>query len=78
MQLVRYMGWYSNKVRGRRAKKARAKRIREEGVQDESLKLDEDEESMRQGLNAPRTRWAALIKRVYEVDPLKCPNVALR
>ncbi len=33
---------------------------------------DEDDESVRQGLKAARIRWAALIKRVYEVDPLKC------
>ncbi len=72
MQLVRYMGWYSNKSRGLRAKKAQAQRIRSESVQDESLKVDEDDESMRQGLKASRMRWAALIRRVYEVDPLKC------
>ena len=27
---------------------------------------------MRQGLKVARMRWAALIQRVYEVDPLKC------
>ncbi len=72
MQLVRYMGWYSNRVRGMRAKKAEAKRIREECVKDASLEGDEDDESVRQGLKAARMCWAALIQRVYEVDPLKC------
>ena len=73
MQLVRYMGWYSNKVRGQRAKKAQAEMIREGFAIDESLSGEEEEdESMRQGLKAARMRWAALIKRVYEVDPLEC------
>ncbi len=52
MQLVRYMGWYSNRVRGTRAKKARARNIREECVKGESLEGDEDDESMRQGPNS--------------------------
>ena len=66
------MGWYSNKSRGLGAQKAVAQRIREECVKDASLKVDEDDESMRDGLKASRLRWAALIQRVYEVDPLTC------
>lgn len=61
--LVRYYGWYSNKARGMR-KKAEAASSADSAAQTESA--------------APSRRcsqtWAMLIKRVYEVDPLSCPQ----
>jgi hypothetical protein len=59
--LIRYYGWYSNKARGMRRKAAEA--------------------AAAGGIAAPapvpsrssRT-WAMLIKRVYEIDPLTCPD----
>jgi Putative transposase len=58
--LIRYYGWYSNKSRGLRAKgqPAAARPAQEQGP------------SAREA----RQRWAALIKQVYEVDPLLCPK----
>jgi hypothetical protein len=58
--LIRYYGWYSNKSRGRRARDQRAA----------------DRLAQRQGPGGrdARKRWAALIKQVYEVDPLLCPK----
>ncbi len=59
--LVRYFGWYSNKSRGTRAK------------------ADADGPHEHQATGSPsagaaRRRWAALIKRVWQVDPLQCPS----
>jgi len=61
VHLVRYYGWYSNKTRGQRAQR---------------------EPSAGAGTGIParsptapeaRKGWAALIKQVYEADPLGCP-----
>ena len=60
---VRYYGWYSNKKRGMQEKKR-------------------PQPAMATGSPEPdtpyrrkcRMTWAALIKAVYEVDPLKCPK----
>jgi len=84
MQMIRYYGWYSNKMRGQRAKTANA------AVAPEQVDVDDEDTPYRSrpkgdGLHAGagvsaangnlcRMRWAALIKRVYEVDPLRCPN----
>ncbi len=59
--LVRYFGFYSNKSRGMRAKP------------------DADPPHDAQAARSPsasraRRRWAALIKRVWQVDPLQCPR----
>ncbi len=56
--LIRYYGWYSNKSRGLRAKgqPAAARPAQEKGPT----------------AREARKRWAALIKQVYEVDPLLC------
>ena len=60
--LIRYYGWYSNKTRGQRAQR---------------------QPSATTGTAAPprpptareaRKGWAALIKQVYEADPLCCPR----
>ena len=62
---VRYYGFYSNKSRGMRAKTATEKNI--EAVVD----VEEEDTPFRKTC---RSRWAAMIKKVYEVDPLKCPK----
>jgi len=63
--LVRYVGWYSNRARGRRAKKS----SRHAGT------------ALPAPSEAPNTEFAAraqaalarLIREVYEADPLECP-----
>lgn len=67
MQLVRYFGWYSNKARGRRAKSDREK----DSEGETGIDISEEDTPYRK---LCRMRWAALIKRVYEVDPLLCPK----
>jgi hypothetical protein len=58
---IRYYGWYSNKRRGMRA--------------EEQPDLDDSVSEPLSGYQLKcRITWAALIKCVYEVDPLKCPK----
>ncbi len=59
--LIRYSGWYSNKVRGVRAKE----------TEDEKTEAVVDDLAFNQ---ARRQQWAMLIQRVYEVDPMICPR----
>jgi len=58
--LIRYYGWYSNKSRGMRKKAA----------------ADTSDEPLAEETATSRSSqtWAMLIKRVYEVDPLCCPE----
>jgi hypothetical protein len=64
-QQVRYYGWYSNASRGRRAKAAAP--AAEPLVQPVT---GDDDSAYRKRC---RMGWAAPNKRVYEVDPLRCP-----
>jgi len=60
---IRYYGWYANKSRGMR------KKVAAEAVTD----TGEPEPSASAATRCSQT-WAMLIKRVYEVDPLFCPE----
>jgi len=60
--LVRYYGWYSNKARGQRAQRQPAAAAGT-GISARSPTARE-----------ARKGWAALIKQVYEADPLGCPK----
>jgi hypothetical protein len=63
--MVRYYGYYSNAARGKRRK----------------LGIDRAEtpEITEQEADTPyrkkcRANWARLIQKIYEIDPLTCPN----
>ncbi|MHC4083537.1 MAG: IS91 family transposase [Planctomycetota bacterium] len=58
--LVRYFGFYSNKSRGRRAQADR----------NHVVEIHDDHTPR----PVARRRWAALIKRIWQVDPLTCPR----
>ena len=60
---IRYYGWYSNKKRGMVIKKTPKAQL--------CAGIDEPDTPFRRKC---RMTWAALIKAVYEVDPLKCPK----
>ena len=60
--LVRYVGWYSTRVRGERARKA---------VPAEAVQAAEGAPVI---AARARSAWARLIHKVYEVDPLQCPK----
>ena len=61
--LIRYYNWYSNKSRGMRRKPAGS-------IEESSGTVDAKEPSPSRSSQS----WAMLIKRVYEVDPLSCPQ----
>ena len=68
--LVRYYGWYSHRQRGMRAKA---------GSDPKKIPVDRaaiyaHKSSDRSPRKGSVSTWARLIKRVYEVDPLECPD----
>lgn len=67
-QLVRYYGWYSNKMRGQRDKRA-AEKAKAAGNAVAVIDV-----SAHKPRRIPSAKWRELIKKVWEVDPLLCPR----
>ena len=67
-QLVRYYGWYSNKMRGQRDKRA-AQEAKAAGLAVQVINVSEHKPS-----RIPSAKWRELIKKVWEADPLLCPR----
>jgi len=67
---IRYYGWYSNKNRGLR-KNTETVTAATPNIADQDWEKLEPESAYTKKC---RMTWAALIKAVYEVDPLKCPK----
>ena len=65
--LVRYHGYYSNAARGKR---------RRDQVVDIPKDTAQTQPDPPPATAALRKRWADLLRRVYEVDPLICPRCA--
>ena len=63
---VRYYGYYSCAARGKRLKVQRQ-------VQKATAAIGPSEPAPLPQTAALRKRWADLLRRVYEVDPLLCP-----
>jgi hypothetical protein len=61
-----YYGWYSNKMRGRRAKQA------DEEAQTEGDAVEVIDVSAHEPRRIPSKKWRELIKKVWEADPLRC------
>jgi len=72
--LARYYGWYSHRRRGMRAKLEKDKHA------DDRPSIDRSALDAQRSATGGRPRagslstWAMLVKRVYEVDPLECPE----
>jgi hypothetical protein len=64
--LVRYVGWYSNRARGERAKALKALAP--------VLPPPTQPEPVSEFAARAKAAWARLIRKVYEADPLECPN----
>ena len=76
--LVRYYGWYSHRQRGLRAKSQSAA-VSDSDPKPQEIKIDRSAaNAQKSAADGPRagslSTWAMLIKRVYEIDPLKCPH----
>jgi hypothetical protein len=70
--MTRYYGWYASRTRGIRARLARLasddRRLTAEGISvEEPVAITEP---VNWSLRAARYRWAELLRRIYEVDPL--------
>lgn len=66
--LVRYYGVYSNASRGKRRRaEASLEAHASSGLSEEAVPTPPERAALRR-------RWATLIRRVYEVDPLVCPR----
>ncbi len=63
---VRYVGWYSNRARGERAKARKD--------QDAPTTCAAPIEPVSGFATRARAAWARLIRKVYEADPLECPK----
>ena len=66
-QLVRYIDWYSNKMRAQRDKRA-AEEAKAAGNAVEVIDVSEH-----QARRIPSAKWRELIKKEWEADPLLCP-----
>ncbi len=64
--LQRYYGWYANRTRGIR---------RRAGAHEQPPAVEA--ESVPPSLPEARRRWAELLRRIFEVDPLRCPRCVL-
>ncbi len=64
--LVRYVGWYSNRARGERAKAHKG--------QDMPAMCASPIEPVSEFAAHARSAWARLIRKIYEADPLECPK----
>ena len=64
--LVRYIGWYSNRARGERAKSLNGR--------DALVGLAVPVEPVSEFAARAKAAWARLIRKVYEADPLECPK----
>ncbi len=62
--LQRYYGWYASRVRGMRRKANKG------DVQQPLVTVDPQPEALVEA----RRRWAELLRRIFEVDPLACPR----
>jgi len=76
--MTRYYGWYASRTRGTRARLAHlasdGRRLTAEGISVEEPVAITDPVDW--SLRAARYRWAELLRRIYEVDPLACPRCA--
>jgi hypothetical protein len=68
--VIRYYGAYSSVVRGRRARQT----VAAAGGGAAPAPLSAEHEPASLEWKAARRRWAQLIRRIYEVDPLVCPR----
>ena len=80
-QMVRYYGWYSNKMRGQRRKRAKEKIANESAATaaqkcgaGASAAVEIIEHRAPKARCIPSRSWRELTKKVWEVDPLLCPQ----
>jgi hypothetical protein len=79
-QMVRYYGWYSNKMRGQRRKRAEEAACECAATAEQgcgagaSSTVEIIQHLAPKPRRMPSRSWRELIKKVWEVDPLLCPQ----
>jgi hypothetical protein len=66
-QVIRYYGYYSARTRGSRRREEELEKLANKGPNQAQIDRDIDKRPVCKS-------WAGLIKKVYEIDPLKCPK----
>jgi hypothetical protein len=75
--LIRYYGCYSSKSRGQRAKQAAAQQAScasPPSCDRPGTQADDETPPIIKSATLDRRRWAMLIQRIYQADPLRCPQ----
>jgi hypothetical protein len=70
--LVRYFGWYSSRARGDRARRQSGKG--DSGAPRPEVRTDAEHRDDSPAARSRRRSWARLLRRIFEVDPLLCPQ----
>ena len=70
--LVRYFGWYSSRARGDRAR--RQSEESGNGAPRSEVRTDTEHRDDSPAARSRRRSWARLLRRIFEVDPLLCPQ----
>ncbi len=65
--LQRYCGWYANRTRGIRRRTATHRQASASAV---------EVEPVQPSIQEARRRWAELLRRIFEVNPLRCSRCA--
>ena len=68
---IRYYGFYSNKSRGILGKIVCSESVGSAKSADPEVEMIEEDVP---GSKLARSRWAAMIQKVYEINPLECPR----
>ena len=63
--MVRYVGWYSNRMRGDRKKQV---------LEEQDNEIEIIDVSDYKPRKIPPHTWRECIKKIWEVDPLECPR----
>jgi len=71
-QLVRYYGWYSNRMRGDRRKREQAGQVEEIVALVEGIEIIDVADY--RPCTTPSPTWRECIKKIWEVDLLECPK----
>ena len=75
--MTRYYGWYANRPRGTRRKwAAEATTNAVTATEAAPIQVVQVAERETLTLKQARVRWAELLRRIHEVDPLTCPRCA--
>jgi hypothetical protein len=72
--MVCYYGWYSNRAKGQRRKEGMPRLGDRLPGKEDSVNFTVLDISDCEPMRAPSKTWRELIKKVWEVDPLTCPQ----